>query len=161
MVTFLIRLLIGLLIMLVVVVIAFALLDRLIKGGSKKVSEITSAPKEKPAEKPVKEPVLEVKSAPQAAPQMEIYNSGLADDLNSMLKNSSSASSSRLQIENHLNKKGNIAKYIKDKNYHGFDFGSEDVAANSDDDNEEPLSFTREDYKRIMALSNIDDDKPL
>ena len=90
---------------------------------------------------------------------MEIYNSELADDLQAMLNEQPAETSSRLQIENHVKKSGNIAQYLQSKNYHGFNFDA-DVNPAEPDDNEKP-SFTSEDYKRIMALSNIDDHKPL
>ena len=156
MITYLVRFLIAVLIVLVVVVLLFALVDRLLKSGQKKVADKTPAPKEKPAEKPLAETVEEIK--PQ--PDMKIYNSELADDLNDILKKSNSNASNRLQIENHMNKEGNIAKYIKSKNYQTFDFGTDDDAAVADE-GDKPLSFTREDYKRIVALSNIDESKPL
>ena len=51
-------------------------------------------------------------------------------------------------------------EHIK-KNYHNFDFDNvenNDALVDSVDDNK-PMTFTREDYKRFMALSNIDDKK--
>lgn len=156
MTNYLVNLIVILLIILIVVVVSFAVLDRLMKGGFKKPAEKTSTPakaaQDKPAEKPVEEP-----KAPTA---MKIYNSELADDLNAMLKDADTATPARLQIENHMNKESNIAKYLQSKNYHGFDFGMDDNFS-MDDEANEPMTFTREDYKRFVALSNIDDKKPL
>ncbi len=151
---------IVLLVILFVLIAVFALLEKYIKAGPTKKTE------EKKTESVAKQ-TAEVKPSNQKSDvevktpvEMKIYNSELADDLNQMIKDSNSVQSSRLQIENHLDKESNIRKYIKNKNYHSFDFGTE-----NDDDNsteEEPaITFTSEDYKRIMALSNIDDNKPL
>lgn len=153
MIPFLVRFLVGMLIMLIVIVVIFALLDRAMKSGIKKTSENNSTPEEKPEAKPIEEPVQETKPAPK----MEIYNSELADDLNEMLKDSKQTSSSRLQIENHLNKGSNIAKYIQEKNYRSFDFGAENNISDGIDD----ATMNREELKRIIALSHINDDKPL
>lgn len=145
---------IFLLVVLVVVIVFFAILDKYLKSGAKKSAEKKTEPK-KVAEKPiVKETVIETKTPTE----MRIYNSELADDLNEMLKNSKNDETSRLQIQNHLDKKSNISKYLESKNYHSFDFGTvdDDIV---EEDNQAPLTFTKEDYKRIMALSNIDDKK--
>ncbi len=144
---------IVLMIVLIVVVASFAVLDRMLKGGTNKVAEKKSAPKKTPAEIPTEEP-----AAVKTLPAMNIYNSELADDLNAMIKNSNQNTPARLQIENHINKESNITKYLQSKNYRGFDFGDDETVT---DDTEQPLTFTREDYKRIVALSNIDDKKPL
>ena len=145
---------IVLMIILIIVVVLFALLDRLLKGSPKKTTEKSVAPKKTVTEKPVEEP------AAKTLPEMKIYNSELADDLNAIIKNSNQSVPQRLQIENHIDKESNISKYLRSKNYRSFDFGTDDENAATDDE-KQPLTFTREDYKRIMALSNIDDKKPL
>ena len=156
MITNLPSLLIGLLIVLLFVMIFFAVLDKLLKGdiGKKK-----PAPKTEESKKVAKEQVPE-KPKPEepTQPAMKIYNSELADDLAAMIKAEGDTSTTRLQIEKHTNRESNIAKYIQSKNYHGFDFGTEESAAEKDN---EDLTFTSEDYKRIVALGNIDDAKPL
>ncbi len=155
MTTYLIGLFVVLMIVLIVVVASFAVLDRMLKGGStKKAAPKNTVPKKAPVEKPIEESIAVTKTPPT----MNIYNSELADDLNEMLKSADNTGPTRLQIENHINKESNISKYLQSKNYRGFNFGDESAA---DNDTEEPLSFTREDYKRIVALSNIDDNKPL
>ena len=122
------------------------------------VSEGRKKTESKPivSEKTSNEQISEIKSRPT----MKIYNSELADDLNAMLKQSSNNESSRLQIENRKNRESNISKYIREKKYRSFDFGKVDDEPIEDDDNE-PLTFSREDYKKFMALSNIKDKKPL
>ena len=143
-----------LLIILILISVFFALVDKLLKGGTnKKTEDKKPVPKTEPIEKPVAK--LPTENKPQ--PVMQIYNSELADDLNAMLKESKEEKSSRLQIENHTDRVSNISKYIQSKNYHGFDFNSEDQYVAGQD--EDQLTFTREDYKRFMALSNIDDKK--
>ena len=146
-----------LLVVLAVVIILFAFVDRLIKGSGpakKKVEEKQLAPKEMPSEKIVQENKVETKSPVD----MKIYNSELADDLNEIIKNTQRNETSRLQIEKHTDRTGNISKYIRDKNYQSFSFGTEDNTTAGDD---EPMTFTQADYKRIVALSNINDKKPL
>ena len=150
-------LIIFLLILLGVVPLLFFLVDRSLKGGSAK-------PAEKKAESPkavVEKPAEPVKAAEvKPAVTMKIYNSELADDLNKMLEETDTNQSSRIQIENHTNKESNISKYITEKKYHGFDFGA-DGEGIIDDTESEQFTFNREDYKKFMALSNIDDNKPL
>ncbi len=134
------------------VLVFFAVVDRLLKGGTaKKTPEKKPTSKPVSTEKAVEQPAVETK----IQPTMKIYNSELADDLNAMLKDAKIDQSSRLQIEKHIERESNISKYIQSKNYHGFNFDT-DTATDND---EEPLTFTREDYKRFMALSNIDDKK--
>ena len=144
-----------LIIILVVVLILFAVVDRLLKGGTAKKSS-TKKPVTKTVETPKesKETPKEIK----VPTVMKIYNSELADDLNAILKESGTNKSQRLQMENHVNKESNISKYIQSKNYQSFDFGV-DQDERTDEDADKPLTFTRDDYKRFMALSNIDDKK--
>lgn len=143
----------------IVVALLFKFLDFVLNGGfpKKKSAEKKPAVKSVTAEEQIKKSVVENKPTVS----MKIYNSELADDLEAMLKKSSENSqSSRLQVENHVNtENNNISKYIKEKKYSSFDFGVGD--STNQDDVEEPMTFTREDYKKFMALSNIDDDKPL
>lgn len=143
-----------LLIALVVIVLFFAIVDKLLKGSaSKKAEDKKPTPKNEPVEKPAAK--LPTENQPQ--PVMQIYNSELADDLNAMLNETKEEKTSRLQIENRADKVSNISKYIQSKNYHGFDFDSEGL--NTTEQDEDQLTFTRDDYKRFMALSNIDDKK--
>ncbi len=143
-----------LLVVLVLLCVFFAFVDKLLKGGaSKKIEDKKPAPKTELVEKPVAK--LPTENQPQ--PVMQIYNSELADDLNAMLKETKKEKSSRLQIQNHTDKVSNISKYIQSKNYHGFDFNSD--ATSEDEQDENHLTFSRDDYKRFMALSNIDDKK--
>ncbi len=153
-----VTLIIILLIALGVVVLLFAVVDRILKrsGATKKADEKKTESKPIVSEKTSNEQISEIKSRPT----MKIYNSELADDLNAMLKQSSNNESSRLQIENRKNRESNISKYIREKKYRSFDFGKVDDEPIEDDDNE-PLTFSREDYKKFMALSNIKDKKPL
>ncbi len=153
-----VTLIIILLIALGVVVLLFAVVDRIFKksGATKKADEKKTESKPIVSEKTSNEQISEIKSRPT----MKIYNSELADDLNAMLKQSSNNESSRLQIENRKNRESNISKYIREKKYRSFDFGKVDDEPIEDDDNE-PLTFSREDYKKFMALSNIKDKKPL
>ena len=146
---------INAIIVLVVMLVLFAIIDRVLKGSTKKSTEKKSEEKpNKPEPKPV---IAEDKKVTPVEPQMKIYNSELADDLNEILKKTQVDSSARLKIENHMNKESNVAKYIKSKNYRSFHFEEQD--GTNDEQEEQPMSFTVEDYKRIMALSNIDDKK--
>ena len=149
MVTNYVGFMIGLIIFLVIVVIAFGLIDRLLnqKPSEPKKNE-SDAVKPAPAEE--KPPISE--SKPNV---MQIYNSELADDLNEMLKHTDNNENARLNLENHIDKESNISKYIHEKNYQSFDFADSDDSTSSDE--EQPMTFTREDYKKFMALSNIDD----
>ena len=144
----------NLIIVLVFVICFFAVLDRLLKSGAKKSDKKKETKKneEKKAEPVEEKPVV---NKPQ--PTMKIYNSELADDLNEILKTSQADASIRLKIENQMKNESNIAKYIKSKNYQSFNFESN--LDDSEEDVEKPLSFSIEDYKRIVALSNIDDKK--
>jgi len=141
-------------IILVIVIILFAILERIMKNSPKKNTE-------KASPKVVKElpKVTEETTKIENPINMKIYNNELADDLNEII-NKSNNKDKRLQIENHLNKKGNIANYIQSKNYHGFNFDTEEVV-NEEVTDEDVPTFTKEDYKRIMAFSNIDDKKSL
>lgn len=151
-----VNLIITLLVVLAVVFVLFMILDRFLKGGTKKPAEKTTVKMEDGEKKiEVKEPLVENK----VLPSMHIYNSELADDLNEMLKNSNSTESTRLKMEKHLDRESHITKYIQSKNYHNSDFENEEVVTS--EDKNESLTFTRDDYKRFMALSNIDEDKPL
>ncbi len=142
-----------LLAVLVFVLVFFAVVDRLLKGGTaKKTPEKKATAKPVTNEKAVENPTAETK----VQPTMKIYNSELADDLNAMLKDTKTDQSARLQIEKRIERESNISKYIQSKNYHGFNFDADTTVTNDD---EEHLTFTREDYKRFMALSNIDDKK--
>ena len=150
-----------LLVVLAVVATLFALVDKMLKGDSAKKPAEKKTEVAKPAQeiKPI-ESVQETKPI-NTGSRMQIYNSELADDLNAMLSEQpESSQSSRLQVETHTNRESNISKYIHEKNYHGFDFNTDDADSVSAEDNQ-PMSFSREDYKKFMALSNIDDDKPL
>ena len=136
-------------IILVFVLCVFAIVDSMLKKSPKTEKTPTKSVKEK-----AETPAIPKEETP---PVMQFYNTHLADDLNEILENTNK-DNNRLQIENHLNKKGNVAKYIQSKNYHGFNFETEDAPTEVTKDE---LTFTQEDYKRIMALSNIDDRKPL
>lgn len=143
-------------IVLVIIIVLFAILDWFLKGGNKKAEkkpEVKTEAKPEPTPNPTP---VETKQEPKAEPTMKIHNSELADDLNEILKKSQTENSVRLKIESHAHKESNVAKYIKSKNYRSFEF---DDAPTSENDTEEPLTFTIDDYKRIMALSNIDDKK--
>ena len=144
-------------IVLVMVVIGFAILDKLLKGTPAKKTEKPALEKDAKSEPPVVEKNIVTNTA--TSPKLKIYNSELADDLNKIIKESSQTSSSRLQIENHINKETNIIKYVQNKKYQSFDFSDDTTKENETDD--QPLTFSREDYKRFMALSNIEDKKPL
>lgn len=150
------NLIITLLIVLIIVVVLFMLLDCFLKGGTKKTVEKAPAKTEK-AEKQIETKPTPVEN--KVLPAMQIYNSELADDLEKMLKNTNLSEPARLEMEKHLNKESNIAKYIQSKNYHNLDFDSEEDTVSNNED--ETLTFNREDYKRFLALSNIDEDKPL
>ncbi len=141
-------------ILLIIVIILFALLERLMKNSPKKNTEKVSPKVNKELPK-----IIEETTKVESPSDMKIYNNELADDLNEIIKKSNNKEM-RLQIENHLNKKGNIANYIQSKKYRGFNFESEEVINDESTDVELP-SFTQEDYKRIMAFSNIDDKKSL
>lgn len=146
---------INAIIVLVVMLVLFAIVDRILKGGTKKSTQKKT--EEKPNKPEPKSVIIEDKKNTPVEPQMKIYNSELADDLNEILKKSKVNNSARLKIENHMNKESNVAKYIKSKNYRSFHF--EDQDDTSEQQEEQPMSFTVDDYKRIMALSNIDDKK--
>lgn len=139
-------------VMLVSVIIIFAFVDRILKGSPKK-SE-TKTEKTKVAENPKPEIIDQEKKIPT----MKIYNSELADDLNKIIEASEKDESSRIKIDQYTNKEGSISKYIKKKNYQTFDFGGTEEDENGGED-ENSLSFTLDDYKRIVAISNIDDKK--
>ena len=137
--------LVILVIVAIVVALLFKFLDFVLKGGVPKKKPAEKKPASKPviAESPIKKTAVESKPTGP----LKIYNSELADDLVAMLKNSNeNQQSSRLQVENHLNtENNNISKYIQEKKYRGFDFGA-DGNKNQVEDNEEPMTFTREDY---------------
>lgn len=139
-------------VILVSVIIIFAFVDRMLKGSTKK-SE-TKTEKTKAAENPKPEIIDQEKKIST----MKIYNSELADDLNKIIEASEKDESSRIKIDQYTNKEGSISKYIKKKNYQTFDFGGTDEDENVGDD-EDSISFTLDDYKRIVAISNIDDKK--
>lgn len=141
-------------IIIAVIVALFAILDRVLKGGTKKAEKKPEEKKPEPAPAPV-QPISKPEPEAVQKPTMQIYNSELADDLNEILKKTETDNTVRLKIENHVHKESNVAKYIKSKNYRNFDFGAEE----NTEEKEEPMTFTIEDYKRIMALSNIDDKK--
>lgn len=154
---YLMNFIIVLLIVLIIVVVSFAILDRILKNDAKKNS--TKIPETKSTD--IIESNQEPKNELEPAPAMKIYNSELADDINAMLNDQQSDSASnRLQLENHLHKTSNISKYIKSKNYQHFDFVPEENST-EDAETDKSLLVTRDDYKRIIALSHIDDDKPL
>ncbi len=146
-----IRVLIVLVLILVGIVILFAVADHLLKTNSKKNEKKVEQPK-------AEQEVSVVEKKEEVVPTMKIYNSELADDLNEIIKQTEQEHSTRLKVDKHTNKEGNISKYIKRKNYQEFDFGGseeEEMVTQEED----PISFTMDDYKRIMALSNIDDKK--
>lgn len=143
---------IGTLVVLAVVMVVFLLVDRLLKNDGKKAAAETK-PADKPVEKPAEKPVTEVK-----IPTIQIYNSELADDLNEILKHTNSNNDARLNIESRVDRESNISKYIHDKKYESFNFADETESMTQDDE-QQPMKFTREDYKKFMALSNIDDKK--
>lgn len=146
--------LIGALVILAVVIVFFLLIDKLLKYEPKKAEpqkDDTKTEAPKPVEKTVANSVAEKPNVPV----MQIYNSELADDLNELLKNSEKKDNSRIKVESHIVESGNISKYVKEKNYHEFNFNEE----NPDTAEDEPMTFTREDYKKFMALSNIDQPK--
>lgn len=142
-----------LLAVLIVVIVFFAIVDYYLKNSGKKKTV-----EKKPAAKPVvEEKPKEVKpTEPKSTPVMKIYNSELADDLNKIIKETDTSQTSRLNVESHLGRESNISKYIHEKNYQGFHFDAENDNLTEED---ETMTFTREDYKRFMALSNIDDKK--
>lgn len=141
----------SLVFLIILLIIFFAIVDKFLKGG-KKIDKKTESIKI-PEKSSIETVSVENKNS---LPTMKIYNSELADDLSEILKSSQNETSSRLKIENRSDKENNIAKYIKSKNYRSFDFNTEETA---NTDTEKELSFTLEDYKRIMAISNIDDKK--
>lgn len=147
------RFLIILVLLLIGVIILFAVSDRLLKGSSKKNEKKTNE-----IEPPKENPKQDLPNKEQDVRTMKIYNSELADDLNALIEKSNQETSSRLKIEKYEDKEGNISKYIKRKNYQEFDFGSANENEEQGED-ADSISFTVDDYKRIMALSNIDDKK--
>ncbi len=137
---------IGLLIVLAVVLVLFILVDKLLKDGNKKVTKAEPSSGKTSSEKPAdKTATVETK-----IPVMHIYNSELADDLNRMIKDSTPNETTRLKVEN---KQSSISKYIQSKNYESFNFAND---FETSDDEDDTMKFTREDYKKFMALSNID-----
>ena len=141
---------IAALVILAVVLVVFLLADKFLKQDGSKVT------KDKKTDEPaVEKPVEKVPEAPKS-PVLQIYNSELADDLNEMLKHTDNSENSRLNIESHLDRESNISRYIHEKKYEGFNFADENAPAEEED---QPMKFTREDYKKFMALSNIDDPK--
>ena len=142
--------LIVMLLILVGIIVLFALVDWLMKNDSKK--------KEAKVEQQAEPKAPEAENKEEAVPTMKIYNNELADDLNKIIQQTEQEHSSRLKVDKHTNKEGNISKYIKRKNYQEFDFGNNELDDKSVEE-EDSMSFTMDDYKRIMALSNIDDKK--
>lgn len=138
--------------------VLFFLTDLFLKKGKK-----TTAPKpEKETPKPtaVKDTPAAIKPVPTPTEKVApIYNSDLADELDDIIKQNSPEDQTRIQIGKHVRAKSNIAQYLETKNYHTFDFHegavNPDEAATGDD----KMTFTKEDYKRIVALSNIDTKK--
>lgn len=116
----------------------FLLSDK--KRDSKKPAKETPKTPEPKVTKP--EPKPEVKE-PQSA---TIYNSNLADELDAALKQPTSTAQSR----------SSIAEYIAKKNYHAFNF--DDVGV-TDAEAGEDFTITKDDYKKMVALSNITDKK--
>lgn len=147
-------LLFATIIILIIVLLLFAVLDRLIKSSPQKNIEKTTPKVSK--ETPIVPIEVPKNDNP---PVMKVYNNELADELNEIIKKNNNEDK-RLQIDNHLNKKSNIANYIQNKKYSTFNFDSETIP-NDENTDEEVSSFTKEDYKRIMAFSNIDDKKTL
>lgn len=141
---------IGALVILAAILVVLLLTDKLLKTDNKKPDP--NPTEEQPVEKPAEKPTTAVN-----APVMQIYNSELADDLNELLKNSKNDGDSRLNVEGRIDRQSNITKYIHEKKYEGFNFVDDDSKTNQEED--VGMKFTREDYKKFMALSNIDDKK--
>ena len=141
--------------LLVIVLLLFVLVDWYLKRGNQKQTAKPAVKKE------VTEPTdAKEKSTPEPAatavtslPSMNIYNSNLADDLDAMLK-ASKSQPTRQERSNQITAKGHIADYVAIKNYHTFAFDTE-----PNEDAEQPMTFTKKDYKKFVALSNIDDKK--
>lgn len=141
--------------LLVVVLLLFFLADWYLKRGDKKK---TAKPNTKPAPtatpNKADKPSTEAKPVTKTTlPTMTIYNSNLADDLDVMLRDKQTQPG-RPNLSNRVATKGHIANYVAEKNYHTFDFAEPALT-----DEPEPMTFTKEDYKKIVALSNIDDKK--
>lgn len=134
-------------------VLLFFLVDRyLLKDKKKDASKPTKDAK--PAEPKVAKP--ETKPEPQAQKTVAIYNSNLADELDATLKQKTLINESRLN-EPQTSRRGNIAQYIAQKKYKPFNFSDAELDEMPPD--ADKLSITKEDYKKIVALSNITDKK--
>lgn len=141
--------------LLVIVLLMFVLVDWYLKRGNQKQSDKPAVKKEatEPTdakEKPTAEPVS---TTVTPLPAMNIYNSNLADDLDAMIK-ADKAQPTRQERGNQITTRGHIAEYVAAKNYHTFSFDAE-----PNEDVNPSMTFTKEDYKKIVALSNIDDKK--
>ncbi len=142
--------------LLVMILLLFFLADWYLKRSDKKktskpvISQKTPAETAKEKQTPtVTNPDKQVKPT-----TMTIYNSNLADDLDAILKDEET-SSLHHNLSNRLTSKGQIANYVAEKHYHTFTFDNQPETI----DNSETPTFTKEDYKKIVALSNIDDKK--
>lgn len=140
--------------LLVVLLLLFVLVDWYLKRGNQKKADKPAAKTETPKPTAAKEKAIpEAAPTTVALPSMNVYNSNLADDLDAMLK-AGNSQSVRQERTNKITTKGHIADYVAAKNYHTFSF---DVDPNEDVD--QSTTFTKEDYKKFVALSNIDDKK--
>ena len=141
--------------LLVIVLVLFLLGDWYLKRSGQKKTDKPAAKNEAKAATEVKPNRTESAStaATTTPPTMNIYNSNLADDLDTMLEVSKSQPTHQ-ERSNQITTKSHIADYVAAKHYHTFSF---DEDANEE---EKPtMTFTKEDYKKIVALSNIDDKK--
>ncbi len=137
-------------VLLVVLLGLFLLVDWYLKRDNKNKATKTATKNE--VTKPITTAAKTEPATAVAQPAMTIYNSNLADDLSTMLETGHAEPTDRKHTGLNANQ-SKIAKYIAEKNYHTFAFDA--------DPNTEtiPMSLTAEDYKKFVAISNIDDKK--
>ena len=150
--------LIGLLV-LVALVLILQLIDYLMKKDKSKKKSPAAAQPAKPTATQQTPSTEQPSNQPSTPQRLTIYNSELADDLETMLNQKQTENQTRIEIGKHLNRENHVKEYLKSKNYHSFEFNDENNSDNANKDNEEAEGFTKEDYKRIMTLSNIVDKK--
>lgn len=130
--------------MLIGFLVLFFVVDHFLLNDKKRESKKTT---KEPAKNPEpKEPEPETKPVEPAPKSVTIYNSNLADELDVALKQPATTDQSR----------SSIAEYIAKKNYHAFNF---DDAGVTDTEAGEDFTITKDDYKKMVALSNITDKK--
>ena len=135
--------------------IGFNLLDAYIKKGNKK----PSAPKnEKPEEKV---PVPQVEVPPQSVPTQSVgFEAGpnLADELEKVLQqDQSEGSNDRMHTatHRHIRSLDRMQKYRETKHYENFKYDIDYNDEPEDDAATDNIKLTPSDYKKIVALGNI------